>query len=70
MTNMGLRVREIKAAEVRRGDVIWAPDDGDWLKVATIKPGLDAYTLVFYRVDGSEAEFAPGRAVLKQEGGS
>lgn len=54
----------IKATAVRRGDRIWAPDDGDWLRVDRISN--DEVEVTFYRLDHSEATFRPNSNVLRQ----
>ena len=59
-------VIQIHADLVEKGQTIWAPDDGDWLKVAKVGKGLGDYSRVFYRVDGSEAEFDVDQIVLVQ----
>lgn len=55
----------IKAASICRGDRIWAPDDGDWLRVHRVeRHGFG--DVIVYRIDGSEACFSPDKNVLRQ----
>lgn len=60
-------VEQVRADAVKRGDVIWAPDDGDWLKVVRIGKGRWG-ELTFYRRDHSEAQFDADHQVLRQAG--
>jgi hypothetical protein len=56
----------ILAEDIRKGVTIWAPDDGDWLKVSRIEDEPDYGTITVYRRDGSEAQFGHGKSVLMQ----
>lgn len=59
-------VEEVPAAEIRRGDHVWAPDDGDWLLVDRMDPASPFGYLTFYRHDHSEAEFRFNQRVLRR----
>jgi hypothetical protein len=61
-----ISVEVIPAEDVRRGDRIWAAEDGDWLLVDRIDN--DGHEVVLYRFDHSEATFRKGARVLRQEG--
>jgi hypothetical protein len=59
-------VEGIRAGDVRRGDRIWAPEDGNWLLVDRIDN--DGFEVVLYRTDHSEATFDLDGNVLRQVG--
>lgn len=58
-------VERVKSDTVVRGDIVWAPHDGDWLTVARTE--IDGFGgVVVYRADSSQAEFRTGRHVLRR----
>jgi hypothetical protein len=59
-----IEVRQDVAVHLSRGDVVWAPDDSDWLKVHKARYDEDADEVTVYRADGSEATFRASREVL------
>jgi hypothetical protein len=59
----GFFVVVCEAQEVTPGDVIWAPDDGDWFEVARVSSG-GYYGQEFSRSDGSIAQFDDEDRVL------
>lgn len=60
-----IQVEEIEGAAIGRGDVVWAHDDGDWLKVARVAEQLGTGWIV-YRTDGSEATFPYDKPLLRR----
>jgi hypothetical protein len=63
-SNVGHTTEVIATGDVRRGDLIWAPDDGDWLRVDRME--TDAFgDLTVYRVDHSEATFGRRDHILR-----
>ena len=56
-------VRVVNTHDVKVGDRIWAPDDGDWLRVYDIKD--NGYgDVTFLRRDRSMADFRTGQRVI------
>lgn len=62
----GTSVETIKAREIRRGDRVWAPNDGDWLLVDRFEQMSHYGEVVVYRIDHSEASFDLDGNVLRQ----
>jgi|HubBroStandDraft_5_1064220.scaffolds.fasta_scaffold15491_11 hypothetical protein len=56
----------VRADQIKRGDTIWAPDDGDWLLVNRVVPSEYDDGLIFFRRDYSEAFFPRQRSVLRR----
>lgn len=61
-------VEMVRPAEVERGDVLWAEDDGDWLTVERMVEELGT-GWVAYRRDGSEATFQFDKYLLRRVNG-
>lgn len=56
-------VRVVSVRDVKPGNVIWAHNDNDWLKIREVE--VNSYgDVIFYRRDGSEASFSSGQKVL------
>jgi hypothetical protein len=55
-------VRESPVEKITKGATIWAPDDGDWFKVARVR--ATDFGVEFSRADGSVAIFDDGKTVL------
>lgn len=59
-------VTEVETDQIQHDDIIWAPDDGDWLTVDRIYFSKYGPDVIFFRRDGSEASFDQRRKVLRQ----
>lgn len=56
------RVMPVRGSELEIGNIVWAHDDGDWLKIDHLREADG--DMVVYRADGSEATFGLGKFVL------
>ena len=57
-------VQQMPAEMLRPGYTVWAPEDGDWLKVREVHHDEEAGEVTVYRTDRSEAVYRAGREVL------
>jgi outer membrane protein assembly factor BamB len=65
MPNERIQVEQVRAEDVYVGDLIWAQNDNDWLRVADMDAGSWGGS-VFYREDKSLAEFEDGATILRK----